>query len=251
MKITIQGQDYTSALDAAHPLTIARKLNEPSVCELWLSLPSGSALPAPQRNQSLQITGDDGSVYFTGYLAVSPLPEYAGMGVEGPRYRTTLQAISDELLLDQLSLDPGKGSANQTAGQLLTSLVTRTGSSILSTQALSFDAPVTHYVPQPGSSWSSNAALVSSQTRAAYRATGGALALNAIPGTVHTLNETDGSLTLANLTLTADVRRALANDVTVCGQHEPWQYITEYFLGDGVTTNFFLSETPYFPLASQ
>ena len=24
--------------------------------------------------------------YFTGYIAVSPLPEYAGMGLEGPRY---------------------------------------------------------------------------------------------------------------------------------------------------------------------
>ena len=47
MKITIHGQDYTSALDAAHPLTIERKLNEPSVCQLWLSLPSSSSLAIP------------------------------------------------------------------------------------------------------------------------------------------------------------------------------------------------------------
>ena len=44
MKITIQGQDYTSALDAAQPLTIERKLNEPSVCQLWLSLPVDGTL---------------------------------------------------------------------------------------------------------------------------------------------------------------------------------------------------------------
>jgi hypothetical protein len=251
MKITIQGQDYTSALDAAHPLTIERKLNVPFICELWLSIPSGSALPTPQRNQSLVVTGDDGTVYFTGYLAVSPLPEYAGMGLEGPRYRIALQAISDELLLDQLSLDSGKGSANQTAGQLLTSLVTRTGSTALSTQNLSLSIPVTHYVPEPGSTWSRNADLVSSQARAAYRATQGSLALSAIPTAVHALSETDGSLTLANLSLTAAARRALANDVTVCGQHEPWEYLTEYFLGDGVTTSFFLSATPYFPLTSR
>lgn len=251
MKITIQGLDYTSTLDAAHPLTIERKLNEPTVCELWLCIPSGSSLPAPLRNQSLVVTGDDGTVYFTGYLAVSPLPEYAGMGVEGPRYRTALQAISDEILLDQLLLDPGKGSANQTAGELLTSLVTHTGSTSLSTQNLSLSVPVPHYVPEPGSNWSSNAGLVSGQARAAYRAIGGSLGLSAIPATVHTLNEADGSLTLANLTLTAAARRALANDVTVCGQHEPWEYITEYFLGDGVTTGFFLSAAPYFPLTSQ
>jgi hypothetical protein len=76
MKITIQGQDYTKALDAARQLTIERKLNEPSVCQLWLSLPSNGSLAMPSRNQSIQITGDDGTLYFTGYIAVSPLPEY-------------------------------------------------------------------------------------------------------------------------------------------------------------------------------
>src|ERR1700690_1861689 len=94
MKITIQGQDYTSVLDVVHPLTIERSLNEPSICRLWISIPSNSALAMPMRNQSLTITGDDGATYFTGYLAVSPLPEFAGMGCEGPRYRIALQALS-------------------------------------------------------------------------------------------------------------------------------------------------------------
>ncbi len=49
MKITIQGQDYTAALDAARPLTIERKLNEPSICQLWLSLPANGSLAAPAR----------------------------------------------------------------------------------------------------------------------------------------------------------------------------------------------------------
>ena len=69
--------------------------------------------------------------------------------------------------------------------------------------------------------------------------------------TVHPLNETDGSLNLANLTLTASVKRALANDVTVCGENEPVAYVTEYFLGDGVTTQFNLAADPYFPAASK
>ena len=106
MKITIQGQDYTAALDAAHPLTIERKFNEPSICQFWLSLPANGSLAAPSRFQSLAVTGDDGTLYFTGYIAVSPLPEYAGMGLEGPRYRTAIQAVSDELLLDQLLMPP-------------------------------------------------------------------------------------------------------------------------------------------------
>jgi hypothetical protein len=72
-----------------------------------------------------------------------------------------------------------------------------------------------------------------------------------VQSTVHTVNETDGSLDLANLALTASIKRALANDVTVCGEHEPVAYVTEYFLGDGITTKFYLAEDPYFPPSSR
>ncbi len=92
---------------------------------------------------------------------------------------------------------------------------------------------------------------MASQARAAYRAVNGALTVSSVPGTVHPLNETDGSLNLAALAFTASVKRALANDVTVCGEHEPVAYVTEYFLGDGTTTTFYLAEDPYFPAASK
>ncbi|MGB6743700.1 MAG: hypothetical protein WBE38_08580, partial [Terracidiphilus sp.] len=49
----------------------------------------------------------------------------------------------------------------------------------------------------------------------------------------------------------ASVKRALANDVTVCGENEPVAYVTEYFLGDGVTTQFYLAADPYAPAASK
>ncbi len=116
MKITINGQDYTAALDAVRPLTIERKLNEPSICQLWLSLPANGSLAMPLRNQSLAVTGDDGTYYFTGYIAVTPLPEYAGLAIEGPRYRIAIQAVSDELLLDQMLMPPSAGVSDLTAG---------------------------------------------------------------------------------------------------------------------------------------
>jgi hypothetical protein len=87
--------------------------------------------------------------------------------------------------------------------------------------------------------------------RASYRAINGALTASSVPGTVHPLNETDGSLNLATLAFTASVKRALANDVTVCGENEPVTYVTEYFLGDGVTTQFYLTADPYFPASSK
>jgi hypothetical protein len=245
MKITIQAQDYSTTLDAEHPLTIERKLNEPSVCQLWLCLPVGGSLAMPVRNQSLSVMGDDGTVYFTGYIAVTPMPEYAGFALEGPRYKTAIRALSDEMLLDQSGITVSKGAASETAGALLVALATRAGVTKLSTNALTLNAPVSKFVPDPGASWSKSAGQVASQVRAAYRAVNGALTLTAIPSTVHPLNETDGSLELASLDLNAGVKRALANDVTVCGEHEPVAYATEYFLGDGVTTLFNLAADPY------
>ncbi len=131
MKITIQGLDYTSALDAVRPLTIERKINEPSICQLWLSLPANGSLASPLRFQTLAVTGDDGTPYFTGYIAVSPLPEYAGMGLEGPRYRTAIQAVSDEMVLDQVLMPPSASAAEPDAGTLLAALVAHTGSTAL------------------------------------------------------------------------------------------------------------------------
>lgn len=251
MKITINKQDYTAALDAQRPLTIERKLNEPSLCQLWLSLPANSSLTTPLRNQSLAVMGDDGTYYFTGYIAVSPLPEYAGLAIEGPRYRIVIQALSDELLLDQLLMPPSAGSTGESAGELLTALVTRTGSTGLTTQELSLSTPVSNFVPDRGASWSKSAGRVASMARAAYRAVNGALTLSSVQSTVHPLNETDGSLNLSTLAFTSSVERALANDVTVCGNDEPVAYVTEYFLGDGVTTQFYLAQDPYFPSSSK
>ena len=251
MKITINGQDYTAALDAARPLTIERKLNEPSLCHLWLSLPTNGNLEMPLRNQSIAVTGDDGTYYFTGYIAVSPLPGYAGYAMEGPRYRIAIQALSDELLLDQLLMPPSAGATGESAGALMTALVTHAGGNGLSTQGLSLNTAVSNFAPDKGAPWSKSAGQVASMARASYRAVNGALTANSVPSAVHPLNETDGSLNLAALAFTASVKRALANDVTVCGESEPLAYVTEYFSGDGITTQFYLTTDPYFPATSK
>ena len=251
MKIKIQGQDYSAALDAARPLTIERKLNEPSICQLWLSLSASGVLAIPARNQSLGVTGDDGTIYFTGYIAASPLPEYAGLALEGPRYRIAIQALSDEILLDQLLMPPSSGTTGETVEALMTALVTHSGSSVLSTLGVTLSSSVNNFTPEAGAPWSKSAGHAASQARAAYRALSGVLSLSDVQSTVHPLNETDGSLSLANLSFTASIKRALANDITVCGEHEPVAYVTEYFLGDGVSTQFYLTSDPFFRPSSK
>ncbi|MGA8630431.1 MAG: hypothetical protein WBP71_00650 [Terracidiphilus sp.] len=251
MNITIQGQNYTAALDAVRPLTIERNLNEPSRCELWLSLPVNGSLATPSRYQSITVTGDDGTTYFTGYIAVSPLPEYAGCGIEGPRYRIAIQAVSDEYLLDQLLMPPSAGVVGETAGALLTALVAHTGVEEIATSGVSLSTLVGNFSPDRAANWSRRAGQAAGMARAAYRVINGALTLASVQNTIHPLNETDGSLNLANLAFTAGVKRGLANDVTVCGENEPVAYVTEYFLGDGVTAQFDLAADPYFPPTSK
>lgn len=251
MKVTIQGRDYTAALDAVRPLGIMRKLNEPTLCQFWLSLPCDGSLPPPSRNQFTKVAGDDGTVYFTGFIAVTPLLEFAGSGMGGPVYRTAIQAISDEILLDQLLMPPSKAMSGGTAGTLLSRMVTRTGSGSLSTQGLDLDAEISEFVPKPGAPWSKAAGQIAGMARAAYRALDGALTLTSVQTIFHSLSETDGSLSLDALTLNFPIRRGFANDVTVCGEIEPVAYATEYFQGDGVTTQFYLAASPYFPPASR
>ena len=255
MKIAINSTDYTVALDAVRPLEVVRRLNEPTTCRMWLTLAAGGALITPARNARVTVTGDDGTVYFTGYLAVSPLPEYAGLGMTGAVYRLELQAISDEILLDTQLIAPTAGTTGETVGQVLTGLVTQTGSSTLVTSALTLATPVSQFVPEAGRSWSALAGQAATMGRAAYKALSGALTVAQVGTTVHRLTESNGangSLALGSLTLTTAVARALANDVTVCGAEEPVAYVTEFFWGDGTTISFPLTEIPFFgPAAAE
>jgi hypothetical protein len=251
MKLTINGVDYAAALDAVKPLTIERKLNQPSSCMCFLSFGASSTLAVPVRNQPIAVVSDSGTVYFTGYIAATPLPEYAGLGVTGPQYRYVIEAFSDEILLDQQLLPPGTTIANESVSTVLNAMVAHTGSSALHTGGLALSTSIANFTPAPGSTFSENVGEIANQARVTYHALGGSLYAQNVGGTVHTLDETQGTLTLNGLEFSAAARRALANDMTVCGEHEPVAYVTEYFLGDGVTTQFELSQTPFFLSAAK
>lgn len=249
MLVTIHAVDYTAALDAATPLTIERKLNAPSICRLTLVLPSSGELPVPARLQAISVAGDDGTLYFTGYVALTPLPEYAGLALDGPRYRYAVEAVSDEMLLDQAIVSGSRSAAGMQAGALLGNLAAHTGSNALSTGTLALTAPVAEFAPG-AEPFSRCAGMAAGQVRARYRAHAGALTLDAIPAAVHPLSEAAGTLDLARFRLTRSARE-LANDITVCGEHEPAAYVTEVFEGDGATESFYLSTKPWFAPSAQ
>lgn len=250
MKITIQGTDYSAALSAAEPLTMERKLNAPSVCQFSVSLPCDGSLAVPDRFGYVKVTGDDGTLYFTGYIAASPLPEYAGMGLEGPHYRYAIRALSDELLLDQYLMASSASSAGGTASALLAALTSRTGTSAVAVNVAA-NLAMGSFAQRSGANWSTSAAEIASMARSSYRALNGTITVSTVPTALHVLDETNGTLNLASLSFSANVKRALANDVTVCGEHEPAAYVTEFFEGDGSTTDFYLTQDPFIQAASK
>jgi hypothetical protein len=71
----------------------------------------------------------------------------------------------------------------------------------------------------------------------------GQVVFQAIAANTFVLDETASGFTVDGLKLTA--HGAPANDVTVIGLVEPQAYVTDYFVGDGVTLHFSLSQIPF------
>lgn len=250
MKLTIDNLngagavDYTSALCPDGPVKIERTLNAPSRCNGLLDV-SSAALPVPARRGRIVITSDAGTVLFTGYIATDPEAIYAGVGIAGPVHRYAFSAVSDEWLLDKQSVPPGGAGLAQSGGALLKTLTTRVDASLFTTTGVIDGESVGVFVPVERDNWSANAGSIAGATYAAYRVVNGALTLAPAGTVTHTFSDGDGSLQIDALRTTQV--KELANDITVSGEIEPTAYVTEVFEGDGTTTAFELSETPYKP----
>ncbi len=99
------------------------------------------------------------------------------------------------------------------------------------------------YNASPQMRWSQHAGRLALISRAAYRAYDGKLIFKAIGAPTQTLNESDANASPAALRLHSP--NSFVNDVTVIGLNEPRAYAKNYFLGDGLTSQFFLSHTPF------
>jgi hypothetical protein len=245
VKITIDNLDgngvldYTGSLSGAAPLTIERKLNQPSSCVVRIAQ-GGVAIPA--RGARVVVTADNGMVLFTGYAIAAPSRLYAGMGTTGPAYVLELSCLSDEILLDARVSEKTIECVATAAGDLLTKI---TGRATTQAVPVSGDATLTRiggFQPLAGKSWSTNVGALANAARACYRVVNNNLLFANIGDQIHTLSENDGSLDRS--TFRGGRTRLAVNDVTVCGKEEPQAYVTEIFQGDGVTSAFPLGETP-------
>jgi hypothetical protein len=253
VKLTIDNNDgkgavdYSASIVAGRPFRIVRRLNEPVTATATLRGSQGLATPA--RNGRIIVSDDSGIVLFTGYLATEPASELAGQGTVGAVYQFVLSAISDDVLLSRQSLPQTGPVYGATAGAALGTLLARVNPANFASQLSSATATVAEFQTDSARTWAENAGALANSARSAYLLMNGMLNLAPVGSVTHALSESEGTLSLSGLSV-ARVK-ALANDITVCGEAEPCAYVTEYFEGDGTTTLFNLTQKPWMPSPSR
>jgi len=248
MKLTIdnlQGQgpqDYTGALDGTKPPRVERKLNQPA--ELQFSLVADSpGFVIPVSGARVILGKTNGSDVFTGYVTAAPQYEYLGWGEQGPVYRYNMVAQSDEVLLDQKALPNRSPFVDRSAGDALRQLAQDLLPGWFDTTAVQDVDTLATYAVNPQKSFSFHAAEIALAARASFQTMNGALILAPVGAATHALNESDANFSPEGLWLNSP--NLLVNELTVIGQDEPQAYVRDYFVGDGESLKFYLSQKPF------
>ncbi len=248
MKLTIdnlQGQgpqDYTKAVDGTKPPKVERKLNQPA--ELQFSLVGNSpGFVIPVTGARVTLGKTNGSDVFTGYVTTAPQYEYLGWGEQGPVYRYNVTAQSDEVVLNQKALPNRSPFVGRSAGNALRQLAQDLLPGWFDTSAVQDIDTLATYVVNPQRDFSFHAAEIALAARASVRTMNGALILAPVGATTYALNESDANFSPAGLWL--DSPNLLVNELTVIGQEEPQAYVRDYFVGDGLSLKFYMSQKPF------
>jgi hypothetical protein len=248
MKLTIdnlQGQgpqDYTAALDGTKLPKVERKGNQPA--ELQFSLVANSpGFVIPVVGARVTLGKANGSDVFTGYVIAAPQYEYLGWGEQGPVYRYNVAAQSDEVLLDQKALPNRSPFVDRSAGNALRQLAQDLLPGAFDMSAVQDVDTLATYAVNPQESFSFHAAEIALASRGSFRSMNGALILEPVGSATYALNESDPNFSPGGLWLNSP--NHLVNDVTVIGLNEPQAYVRDYFVGDGESLKFYLSQPPF------
>ncbi|HKN22949.1 MAG TPA: hypothetical protein VJX73_16105 [Terracidiphilus sp.] len=235
-------QDYTAWADVEHLPTIARKLNRAAT--MTAALVSGDpGFTVPVSGAHIILQCGSGVNLFTGYLATAPEQEYLGVGHQGPAWRYTLAAVDDSCLLDHNALPVRTPFASRTAGDALRTLANDVLPGGLDLSGVQDVSPVNQFPIVPQKTWTEHAQELATMARATYRAHDGKLDFQAVGQQSFTISDQDPNFVPDGLVLLQSDQ--LRNDVTVIGELEPVAYVRDYFLGDGTTLGFYLSEIPF------
>lgn len=248
MKLTIDNldgrgaQDYTAFLDAGRSPRVLRKLNRPA--ELQFSLVTGEGdFVVPVTGARVTLGRSNGSDVFTGYVARTPAYQYLGWTEKGPLYRYEVVALSDAMMLDQKAPPPHPPFVARSAGDALRQLSQDALPGWFDCSGVEAGDSIPYYSVDPAKKWSAAAAEIGLVGRCSYRDDNGKLLFAPLAANTYALAENGAGFSPGHLELRSVNR--LVNDLTILGELEPSAHVKDYFVGDGYTSRFYLSQVPF------
>lgn len=232
-------QDYMAFVDSSNSPRLMRKLN--SAAEFKFGLVSGVAVPV--RGARVTLTLSNGDNLFTGYVEQTPTYEYAGWADRGLLYRYEVVALSDVMLLDQKAPPPHPPFVARNAGDAFRQLTADALPEWFDVSGVGTGDPLPYCSVNPAKKWTATAAEIALTARCSFRDDNSKLLFAPLAANTYALAENAVTFSPGDLQLQSVNR--LVNDLTILGQLEPSVHVKDYFIGDGYTTKFYLSQNPF------
>lgn len=235
-------QDCTALVDSSKSPSVVRKLNSPA--ELKMSLVAGGgSFVVPVIGARVTLTFSNGNDLFTGYVVQTPTYQYLGWADSGLVYRYEIAALSDVMLMDQKASPPHPPFVDRNAGDAFRQLTAEALPGWFDVSGVAAGDPISYYSVNPAKKWTASAAEIALAARCFYRDDNGKLFFAPLGANTYALAENAVTFSPAGLQLQSVNR--LVNDLTILGQVEPTAHVKDYFVGDGFTAKFYLSQKPF------
>ena len=235
-------QDYTAFVDSSKNPSLVRKLNQPA--ELKFGLVAGPDGPAvPSIGGRVTLTLSNGNDLFTGYIVQTPTYQYLGWADRGAIYRYEVDALSDVMLMDKKAPPPHPPFVDRSAGSAFEQLTEEALPDWFDVSGVEAGDPIPYYSVNPANNWTASAEEIALSARCSYRDDNGKLYFTPLAENTYALAEDAVKFSPGDLQLQSVDR--LVNDLTILGPIETSAHVKDYFVGDGFTTKFYMSQKPF------
>jgi len=235
-------QDYTALVDSGKNPTLVRKLNSPSEFKFGLVAGDGDLI-VPVIGARVRLSFSNGNDLFTGYVVDTPTYQYRGWTDRGSVYKYEVAALSDVMLMDQKAPPAHPPFVDRNAGDAFRQLTAEALPSWFDVSGVEAGDPIPYYSVNPSKKWTASAAEIALLARCCYRDGSGKLFFTALAANTYSLAENAEAFSPSDLQLQSVNR--LVNDLTILGPLEPGAHVKDYFVGDGSTSKFYLSQKPF------
>lgn len=219
------------------------RLGDPNFLDFQLA-PVDNAFVKLTRGNYITLTTVSQGIWFTGYIQNDPELEKLGTqivaGVPTEVFGFKYEVSSDEYVLNLKPIGVLPAFLNKTQGYILKKLAAIMAPTVtFDVSGIADGLSIARYIPDQTARFSDIVKEFCDSGNMRFAAKNHILTFvqqDTTPATI-TIDGNDPHFTSANLTIKR-TNEAIVNDAIVLGDVEPNNYMTEYFVGDGITAHF-------------